>query len=582
MFSKSAKLRWMPRLLLVFVLIFTIFTRFWGLTEIRELIFDEVYFAKFGQDLLTFQECPQYSMAEGGYKEDRGCYDVHPPLGKLIIAAGENLFALSDFTDYEAQKKRYQDRQNVEKNVGDFHYEFAAENVLGWRIMPALFGVLLIFLMYVLGAVLFKSEWLGLLAAFLAAIDNYFLVQSRVALMDVFMLSFQLAAVLFFILGYRAEKAGKYACYILAAVMAGLALGVKFTGVAVMVIFAIMLIYSLIKNYYNNRKTHGYWKQSGLALAHEITLYVGVIPLLGILVNLPVLWDILNALKKVDFILLKSIFGGWLWEPIAGFYNAAIWTVLGLYILRLLVMLIMTFVKKENIEKSIFESVLHSITLLFGMLGIAAIVFWGVVNLPEVVMGHPFPWEYDIQNKFDYHINLKDGHPYASGWQLWPFSYKPVFYYYRLMPVYSEVISSTIWQVMAINAHGNLLLWWFGTFAVAYLLFNFFFKKIVEISAGKKIEGNNAELLILAGYFASWVPWILISRIAFLYHFLPSVPFMILAVVYALGRIWEWPILGKKLVIGLLVLFTASFLFYYPVSVGLPISESLYRLMMFT
>ncbi len=52
--------------------------RFWGLARFNTLVFDEVYFAKFGYNYIT----------------GTPFFDAHPPLGKYLIALGIRLGAL--------------------------------------------------------------------------------------------------------------------------------------------------------------------------------------------------------------------------------------------------------------------------------------------------------------------------------------------------------------------------------------------------------------------------------------------------------------------------------------------------------
>lgn len=578
--KKNLNKKWLPRVILLFLLAFSLCIRTWGITEIKELVFDEVYFAKFSQDLMTFKECPEYSKEKGGYEEDRGCYDVHPPLGKLIIAAGESFFDFSDFNDYEAQKKNFEERKKIDNNVGSFHYEFTDQNVLGWRIMPIIFGLILITLMYVTASLLFKNEWLGLLAAFLMAIDNYFLAQTRLALMDVFLITFQISSLLMFLLYLKDKKS--YLAYfylLLTGVFAGLALGVKFTGIAVVGIFAIYFFLEELKKLCLLKRVD---KLFFAEIANKILIYVGIIPLLGVLFSLDKIFAWMFSDGKMDFSLLKQIFGAWVFMPVSGFYTVFLWSALALIVIFHLFLIYKKALNEKNKILGVFKWITASLLNIFGILGITAFVFWGVVMLPEFIMGHPFPWETDIQGKFSYHLHLTDGHPYASSWQLWPFSYKPVFYYYRVLPFYSEILDVTNWKIVAINAHGNLLLWWFSSFSILFILFAYLANFLNKNNDDKSENWADSYLLILAGFAVSWLPWMFITRISFLYHFLPSVPFMFLAATATLATIYKIKKIGTKLVTMLLILFLICFFFYLPVSIGLPVSESLYHLMMFT
>lgn len=55
---------------LLLLWLFALATRFWGLTRFSTLVFDEVYFARFGRNYLAGVPF----------------FDAHPPLGKYLIA----------------------------------------------------------------------------------------------------------------------------------------------------------------------------------------------------------------------------------------------------------------------------------------------------------------------------------------------------------------------------------------------------------------------------------------------------------------------------------------------------------------
>lgn len=87
---------------------------------------------------------------------------THPPLGKMIISWGIAIFGMNGF---------------------------------GWRVAGAVFGVLLVPLMYLFGLKLFRDRFYAFCSAFLMAVDFMRFAQSRVAVIDVF-------AVFFIILMY--------------------------------------------------------------------------------------------------------------------------------------------------------------------------------------------------------------------------------------------------------------------------------------------------------------------------------------------------------------------------------------------
>lgn len=164
--------------------------RFAWLGHPGQIIFDETYFANFAYNYLT------------GTK----FFDAEPPLAKFIIAGGEWLFGSNPRT---------------------------LEGSFGWRFMSALFGTAVIPLMYLLVKRLFGGTFMPLVAAFLALLDGLLLVESRTAVIDIFVVFFNLLTYLLFIRSLQA-KTHKASFLFLAAtgVSLGLGLAVKWITLA--------------------------------------------------------------------------------------------------------------------------------------------------------------------------------------------------------------------------------------------------------------------------------------------------------------------------------------------------------------
>ncbi|WFE30733.1 phospholipid carrier-dependent glycosyltransferase [Solwaraspora sp. WMMD791] len=125
-----------------------------NLTHPPGLIFDEVYYANEGNELL------QYGF-EWDEQNNTPAYVVHPPLGKWIIALGIRQFGFTEF---------------------------------GWRIAAAVAGILMVLILTRTAERLFRSTVLGCTAGLLLALDGFHLVLSRTALLDIFLAFFVLAA----------------------------------------------------------------------------------------------------------------------------------------------------------------------------------------------------------------------------------------------------------------------------------------------------------------------------------------------------------------------------------------------------
>lgn len=161
--------------------------RLFYITYPEEMVFDEVYHAR----------------AAGEYMRGINPFEwVHPPLAKLLIAAGTSIFGLNSF---------------------------------GWRIMPVLFGTLFIPVMYIFGKSLFGKRHYGILAALIVSLDGVFFVQSRTAMTNIFATFFQVASVMYFWLYFQHDyheknKRKAYTYFVLSGLFISLALATRWTS----------------------------------------------------------------------------------------------------------------------------------------------------------------------------------------------------------------------------------------------------------------------------------------------------------------------------------------------------------------
>ena len=73
---------------------------------------------------------------------------------------------------------------------------------------------------------------------------------------------------------------------------------------------------------------------------------------------------------------------------------------------------------------------------------------------------------------------------------------------------------------------------------------------------------------------AQYVPWMLVSRLTFIYHFFASVPFMIFCLVYVIRHLEGIYPVVRRLVPAYLGLVFLLFLMYYPILSGMLVSKS--------
>jgi dolichyl-phosphate-mannose--protein O-mannosyl transferase len=156
--------------------------RFWNLVWPNSVIFDETYYAKDGWSMYVYGWEHSWNPANNGsvannklvgpgtlghngvadFSCSSGCQEfvAHPPFGKWVIGAGEQIWGL---------------------------------NPVGWRLMEAVLGTLAIFIIARAARRMFRSTLMGCVAGLLFAFDGLAFVMARTALLD--------GVQMFFILG---------------------------------------------------------------------------------------------------------------------------------------------------------------------------------------------------------------------------------------------------------------------------------------------------------------------------------------------------------------------------------------------
>lgn len=216
-------------------------TRFVNLPHPREIVFDETYFANFAHNYLT----------------NTKFFDAEPPLAKYIIAGGIKLFGFNPF---------------------------------GWRVMPALFGTAVIPLMYLFAKRLFGGRVIPTFAALLALLDGLLLVESRTAVIDIFVVFFNLVTYICLLLSLQARDRIKSLGWLAATgVSFGLALSVKwitlaFLAPALMLIFFVWFSYTKAgQRFFKKRSSKKLWDSIGIRrenIQHPLSYltFLGILP----------------------------------------------------------------------------------------------------------------------------------------------------------------------------------------------------------------------------------------------------------------------------------------------------------------
>lgn len=114
---------------------------------------------------------------------------------------------------------------------------------------------------------------------------------------------------------------------------------------------------------------------------------------------------------------------------------------------------------------------------------------------------------------YNYHSALESEHPYSSTWYEWPTIARPMLYYV-------ESVGDGVSE--GISAMGNPLIWWVGIPAFVYLVY-----LVIR-------NRDRIALFLAVGYLSQYFPWMPVKRCTFIYHYFPSVPFVVLMIGYSI------------------------------------------------
>lgn len=163
--------------------------------------------------------------------------------------------------------------------------------------------------------------------------------------------------------------------------------------------------------------------------------------------------------------------------------------------------------------------------------------------------------QYIYSFNFDGHLNGIT-YPYSSPWWSWPLLLMPQSVYYWQ--------DSQGYMSSSIALFGNPAIYWFSIIAVPYLVYKCFTK-----------TKNYMLIFICTAVLSEYLPYIMVSRVSFIYYFYSVTPFIILAITYVLklalnqsNKIYHY--VAYTYILACIVLFVL----YFPLISGVEVIRS--------
>ncbi len=565
-----------------------------GYAQISEKIFDEIYFARAGEEYLS-KNLPIYE-------------NTHPPLTKLLVTLSMTMF-------------------------GGLH---GGDNAAGWRFLDVVFGALVIVLLYVFAKRITGSIVFATIATSFFLFDGMHFVQSRIATPEGFVVFFALAAVYAF---YRFWIAAQVNVRKATPPDEEIAAAIAGVGSLVVCIGGSLLLTTwLLHQTFLAGLAAGVWASFGLYLILRLIVLPMIYPSTKSEISYP---DGSHGTRAADgSVVLETPDGGVLdsnakTPRVAGHTqskaNGLLYTDDDLQI---------AYARDATVQyktpdgEAIFtpglltakdasqngkDARLWLITFTLALGALVASKWYGVMGFGvsfvvvigvwlqqyftgrrALLWGNPrgfrldvaiativfvsatvygLAWIPDLHRQVDiksasdvverqfsmyrYHSTLVATHPYSSLPWAWPIDLRPVAYYYHDFRKGADVNNGKACCVSEVLSLPNPLMMWFGLLAVPFVGFLAWTRR------------NKGYALIVLTYLIQWLPWFKSPRLAFSYHFYVDLPLICICNAIALQWLWNrykddptrrW-FAGAG--IGLYTLAVAlAFVFFYPVLAG--------------
>jgi dolichyl-phosphate-mannose-protein mannosyltransferase len=414
-------------ILIAIIALLALSLRFWGLERFPTLVFDEAHYVKFARQYLDYQSV----------------FDAHPPLGKYFITLGMT------FAQFLGQ----------------------ADSPIAYRWINALAGSLFVL---VIGNLTYElnnhsdarqqhqTRLFVILASSFVALDGLLVVESRYALINIYLLLFGFLSHWLWLVSQRCSQARSQLVYqILAGISLGACICVKWNG----------------------------------------------IPFL-----------------------------------------------LGLFFI-------------EHPQQQRFTTIRQKLTTL-GTITLIPVITYLLLWLPHLQLTPDSLWQIH-QKMLQFHQGMDNTistHPYCSPWYSWPLLQRPMAYWH-------EAKNNLTYTVHGL---GNPILWWLSFAAIIALTFtclSIFLPTQWRARPSLPESPPPIPTYLVINYALNWLPWALVGRCTFIYHYMSASVLSFIALAWLLSRWFTLP--NRLWQIGaslMLVAIATTFLYFLPLALGLPLT----------
>ena len=538
----------MPQDRLLGWLVALVVTTIAGVLRLRNLghpdafVFDETYYAKDGWSLLHFGAEQEWvkdadkAILAGDIDKWTGspAYVVHPPVGKWIIALGEQAVGF---------------------------------NPAGWRLPLAVLGTLSVLIMVRVARRMFRSTLLGGTAGLLLAMDGMHFVESRTALLDLILMFWAFAAFGCLVLdrdatrrrlaaalrrgddlGPLGPRLGLRPWRLAAGVCLGLACGTKWSGVWFVAAFGLL---------------SWFWDWSARRAA-------GLRPRLAASADAAVL-----VAAAVVVVLVVNLFRA---SSVTTLVVSVAAVAVGALVLAVVAFFLRVPARTVRFGAGHGLAAVGSLVVLPVMTYLASWTGWfradpsrAYNRKASIATVDPEGWtavlpgalralgDYHRQ-AYEFHRGLTSHHDYASNPWGWPILSRPVSMHYRA-PEKGKDGCGVDKCSEAILALGTPALWWAGALAV------------VAVAVYAVGRGDWRATAILTGFAASYLPWFAFQeRTIYSFYAVVMVPWIVLALTMCLGWVIGPPdatdrrrIVGTSAAGTYICLVVLNFAFLHPI-----------------